>query len=119
MAQFTFPFESQTWLFILTQSTLTGSEEEVSSLSQALVLIRELLSSVDQQVLELERTHRLEEIRARLDPRAETEVRGGGVFRGSELLRRRLIHEGTLLLKGGSSRLKGWRAIECMGIFNS
>ncbi|XP_072572260.1 rho guanine nucleotide exchange factor 2 isoform X4 [Paramormyrops kingsleyae] len=83
-----------------------GSEEEVSSLSQALVLIRELLSSVDQQVLELERTHRLEEIRARLDPRAETEVRGGGVFRGSELLRRRLIHEGTLLLKGGSSRLK-------------
>ncbi|XP_048881259.1 rho guanine nucleotide exchange factor 2-like isoform X6 [Brienomyrus brachyistius] len=89
-----------------------GSEEEVSSLSQALVLIRELLSSVDQQVLELERTHRLEEIRARLDPRAETEVRGGGLFRGSELLRRRLIHEGTLLLKGGSSRLKGWRAIE-------
>ncbi|XP_048881256.1 rho guanine nucleotide exchange factor 2-like isoform X4 [Brienomyrus brachyistius] len=83
-----------------------GSEEEVSSLSQALVLIRELLSSVDQQVLELERTHRLEEIRARLDPRAETEVRGGGLFRGSELLRRRLIHEGTLLLKGGSSRLK-------------
>ncbi|KAJ8354698.1 hypothetical protein SKAU_G00222650 [Synaphobranchus kaupii] len=81
-------------------------EEEASSLAQALVQIRELLSSVDQQVLELERTQRLQEIRARLDPRAETEVRGGGVFRGGELLRRRLVHEGTLLWKTAGSRLK-------------
>ncbi|XP_053544558.1 rho guanine nucleotide exchange factor 2 isoform X2 [Ictalurus punctatus] len=84
-----------------------GSEEESESLSQALVLIRELLSSVDQQVQELELTQKLQEIRARLDPRAETEVRGGGVFRGGELLRRRLLHEGTLLLKTAQgSRLK-------------
>ncbi|XP_046732205.1 rho guanine nucleotide exchange factor 2 isoform X2 [Silurus meridionalis] len=84
-----------------------GSEEEAESLSQALVLIRELLSSVDQQVQELELTQKLQEIRARLDPRAETEVRGGGVFRGGELLRRRLLHEGTLLLKPAQgSRLK-------------
>ncbi|XP_053342503.1 rho guanine nucleotide exchange factor 2 isoform X3 [Clarias gariepinus] len=84
-----------------------GSEEEAESLTQALVLIRELLSSVDQQVQELELTQKLQEIRARLDPRAETEVRGGGVFRGGELLRRRLLHEGTLLLKTAQgSRLK-------------
>ncbi|XP_060730253.1 rho guanine nucleotide exchange factor 2 isoform X1 [Tachysurus vachellii] len=84
-----------------------GSEEEAESLSQALALIRELLSSVDQQVQELELTQKLQEIRARLDPRAETEVRGGGVFRGGELLRRRLLHEGTLLLKTAQgSRLK-------------
>ncbi|XP_060761676.1 rho guanine nucleotide exchange factor 2 isoform X1 [Neoarius graeffei] len=84
-----------------------ASEEEAESLSQALVLIRELLSSVDQQVQELELTQKLQEIRARLDPRAETEVRGGGVFRGGELLRRRLLHEGTLLLKTAQgSRLK-------------
>ncbi|KAG9278489.1 rho guanine nucleotide exchange factor 2 isoform X1 [Astyanax mexicanus] len=84
-----------------------GSEEEAESLSQALVLIRELLSSVDQQVQELEHTQRLQEIRGKLDPRAETEVRGGGVFRGGELQRRRLIHEGTLLWKTTQgSRLK-------------
>ncbi|KAG5842834.1 hypothetical protein ANANG_G00181950 [Anguilla anguilla] len=83
-----------------------GCEEEAASLSQALVLIRELLSSVDQQVLELERTQRLQELRARLDPRAQAEVRGGGLFRGGELTRRRLIHEGTLLWKTGGSRLK-------------
>ncbi|MBN3317654.1 ARHG2 factor, partial [Atractosteus spatula] len=50
-----------------------GNEEEGQLLSQALLLIRELLSSVDQEVLELERTQRLQEIRAKLDPRAETE----------------------------------------------
>uniref|UniRef100_A0A674EE81 Rho guanine nucleotide exchange factor (GEF) 2a n=1 Tax=Salmo trutta TaxID=8032 RepID=A0A674EE81_SALTR len=67
---------------------------------------KELLSSVDQQVMELERTHRLQEIRARLDPRVEAKVRDGGLFRGGELLRRRLIHEGTLLWKTPGSRLK-------------
>ncbi|XP_041961670.1 rho guanine nucleotide exchange factor 2 isoform X2 [Alosa sapidissima] len=83
-----------------------GSEEEAESMAQALTLLRELLSSVDHQVQELEHTQRLQEIRARLDPRAEAEVRGGGVFRGGELLRRRLVHEGTLLWKTANSRLK-------------
>ena len=59
------------------------------------------------QVLELERTQRLQEIQARLDPRAEAKVRDGQLFRGGELLRRRLIHEGTLLWKNPGSRLKG------------
>lgn len=76
-------------------------------MAQALTLLRELLSSVDQQVQELEHTQRLQEIRSRLDPRAETAVRGGGIFRGGELLRRRLVHEGTLLWKTANSRLKG------------
>ena len=57
--------------------------------------------------MELERTQRLQEIRARLDPRAEAKVRDGGLFRGGELLRRRLIHEGMLLWKTPGSRLKG------------
>uniref|UniRef100_A0A8C7FS55 Rho/Rac guanine nucleotide exchange factor 2 n=1 Tax=Oncorhynchus kisutch TaxID=8019 RepID=A0A8C7FS55_ONCKI len=83
-----------------------GSEEEAQSLAQSLTLIRDMLSSVDQQVAELERTQRLQEIRARLDPRAQAEVRGGGVFRGGELLRRTLLHEGTLLWKTQGSRLK-------------
>ncbi|KAM9405568.1 rho guanine nucleotide exchange factor 2 isoform 4-T5 [Salvelinus alpinus] len=82
-----------------------GSEEEAQSLALSLSLIRDLLSSVDQQVAELERTQRLQEIRARLDPRAQAEVRGG-VFRGGELLRRTLLHEGTLLWKTQGSRLK-------------
>ncbi|XP_029519131.2 rho guanine nucleotide exchange factor 2-like isoform X1 [Oncorhynchus nerka] len=82
------------------------NEEEASCLAQSLTQIRELLTSVDQQVMELERTQRLQEIRARLDPRAEAKVRDGGLFRGGELLRRRLIHEGMLLWKNPGSRLK-------------
>ncbi|XP_039662142.1 rho guanine nucleotide exchange factor 2-like [Perca fluviatilis] len=83
-----------------------GSEEEAQALSRALVLLKGLISSVDQEVLELDRTRRLQEIQARLDPRAQAQVQGGGVFRGGELLRRRLLHEGTLLLKLQGSRMK-------------
>ncbi|KAM9353018.1 rho guanine nucleotide exchange factor 2 [Symphorus nematophorus] len=83
-----------------------GSDEEGQALSQALVLLKGLISSVDQEVLELDRTRRLQEIQARLDPRAQAEVQGGGVFRGGELLRRRLLHEGTLLWKVQGSRMK-------------
>ncbi|KAM6967557.1 rho guanine nucleotide exchange factor 2-like [Aplochiton taeniatus] len=83
-----------------------GSDEEAQALATSLALLRELLSSVDQQVLELERIQRLQEIRARLDPRAQAELRGGGLFTGGELLRRRLLHEGTLLWKTQGSRLK-------------
>lgn len=90
-----------------------GSQQEASALNQALTLIRELLTSVDQQVLELEHSQRLQEIQARMDPRAEAQVRGGGLFRVAELMRRQLIHEGTLLWKTGGSRLKGGEGAEC------
>uniref|UniRef100_A0AAQ5X0B3 Rho/Rac guanine nucleotide exchange factor 2 n=1 Tax=Amphiprion ocellaris TaxID=80972 RepID=A0AAQ5X0B3_AMPOC len=83
-----------------------GNEEEAQALSRALCLLKELISSVDQEVLELDRTRRLQEIQARLDPRAQAEVRGGGVFKGGELLRRRLLYEGTLQWKVQGSRMK-------------
>ncbi|XP_045900880.1 rho guanine nucleotide exchange factor 2 isoform X1 [Micropterus dolomieu] len=87
-------------------NTKGRQEEEAQALSRALHLLKELISSVDKEVLELDRTRRLQEIQARLDPRAQAEVRGGGVFRGGELLRRRLLHEGTLLWKVQGSRMK-------------
>ncbi|XP_068610752.1 rho guanine nucleotide exchange factor 2-like [Brachionichthys hirsutus] len=83
-----------------------GNEKEAQALSQALFLLKELIGSVDKEVLELDRTRRLQEIQARLDPRAHAEVHGGGVFRGGELLRRKLVHEGSLLWKVQGSRMK-------------
>ncbi|XP_053183837.1 rho guanine nucleotide exchange factor 2 [Scomber japonicus] len=83
-----------------------GSEEEAQTVSKALCHLKKLLSSVDQEVLELDRNRRLQEVQARLDPRAEAEVRGGGAFRGGELLRRKLLHEGTLHWKVQGSRMK-------------
>ncbi|XP_068189290.1 rho guanine nucleotide exchange factor 2 isoform X2 [Antennarius striatus] len=84
----------------------SDDDEETSSLVQALSLIRELLNSIDQQMEDLEKTQRLQEILAKLDPRAETRVRDGGLFKAGELLRRRLIYEGILLWKTPGSRLK-------------
>ncbi|XP_029976783.1 rho guanine nucleotide exchange factor 2 [Salarias fasciatus] len=84
----------------------TDDEEEASSLAQALLMIRELLSSIDQQMEELEKTQRMQEIQAKLDQRTETRVRDGGLFKPAELLRRSLLHEGTLFWKTPGSRLK-------------
>uniref|UniRef100_A0A671UAV5 Rho guanine nucleotide exchange factor (GEF) 2a n=1 Tax=Sparus aurata TaxID=8175 RepID=A0A671UAV5_SPAAU len=84
----------------------SDDEEEASSVAQALSMIRELLSSIDQQMEDLEKTHRLQEIQAKLDPRAETRVRDGGLFKPGELIRRRLVHEGTLVWKTPGSRPK-------------
>lgn len=56
---------------------------------------------------DLEKTQRLNEILAKLDPRAETRVREGGLFKSAELLRRRLLHEGALFWKTPGSRPKG------------
>ncbi|KAK2830002.1 hypothetical protein Q5P01_017933 [Channa striata] len=84
----------------------TEDEEEASSLAQALIMVRELLSSIDQQMEDLEKTQRLQEIQSKLDPRAEARVRDGGLFKPSELFRRKLVHEGTLFWKTPGSRLK-------------
>lgn len=93
-------------------------------------MVKELLTSVDQQVHtglmynrgrkvadfdlgrvcqmeDLEKIQRLKEILAKLDPRAETRVREGGLFKSAELLRRKLVHEGNLLWKTPGSRHKG------------
>lgn len=59
------------------------------------------------QMEDLEKTQRLKEILAKLDPRAETRVREGGLFKSAELLRRKLVHEGNLLWKTPGSRPKG------------
>ncbi|KAK1880729.1 Rho guanine nucleotide exchange factor 2 [Dissostichus eleginoides] len=91
---------------ILENTAVNDDEEEASSIAQASFMVRELLSSIDQQMEDLEKTQRLQEIQAKLDPRSETRVRDGGLFKPSELFRRRLVHEGTLFWKTPGSRLK-------------
>ncbi|XP_067365576.1 rho guanine nucleotide exchange factor 2 isoform X2 [Channa argus] len=84
----------------------TEDDEEASSLAQALIMVRELLSLIDQQMEDLEKTQRLQEIHSKLDPRAEAKVRDGGIFKPGELFRRKLVHEGILFWKSPGSRLK-------------
>ncbi|KAJ0066630.1 hypothetical protein NL108_016255 [Boleophthalmus pectinirostris] len=87
-----------------------GDPEESVVLSRALKLLKEVLGCVDREVLELERTRRLQEVQSRLDPRAEARVRGG-TFRSGELHRRRLLHEGALLWRLQGSRMKDVRVL--------
>lgn len=84
-----------------------GIEEEHQDLTAALGLVKELLSNVDQDVHELEKGARLQEIYNRMDPRAQTPVPGKGPFGREELLRRKLIHDGCLLWKTATGRFKG------------
>lgn len=86
-----------------------GPEEERQDLTTALGLVKELLSNVDQDVHELEKGARLQEIYHRMDPRAQAPVPGKGPFGREELLRRRLIHDGCLLWKTATGRFKGER----------
>ncbi|XP_036298153.1 rho guanine nucleotide exchange factor 2 isoform X4 [Pipistrellus kuhlii] len=76
-----------------------GMEEEHRDLSTALGMVKALLSNVDQDVHELEKGARLQEIYSRMDPRVQTPVPGKGPFGREELLRRKLIHDGCLLWK--------------------
>ncbi|XP_054103573.1 rho guanine nucleotide exchange factor 2 isoform X16 [Callithrix jacchus] len=83
-----------------------GMEEERQDLTTALGLVKELLSNVDQDVHELEKGARLQEIYNRMDPRAQTPVPSKGPFGREELLRRKLIHDGCLLWKTATGRFK-------------
>ncbi|KAM7054641.1 rho guanine nucleotide exchange factor 2 isoform 3-T4 [Molossus nigricans] len=83
-----------------------GIEEERRDLTTALGMVKELLSNVDQDVHELEKGARLQEIYNRMDPRAQTPVPGKGPFGREELLRRKLIHDGCLLWKTATGRFK-------------
>lgn len=92
-------------------TSVSGMEEERQDLTTALGLVKELLSNVDQDVHELEKGARLQEIYNRMDPRAQAPVPGKGPFGREELLRRRLIHDGCLLWKTATGRFKGqWTA---------
>ncbi|KAM9307149.1 rho guanine nucleotide exchange factor 2 [Pholidichthys leucotaenia] len=82
------------------------NEEEAASLVKSLSLVKELLTSINKQIEELEKTQRLQEIQAKLDPWAEARVWDGAIFRPEELQRRKLIYEGTLFWKNPGSRLK-------------
>lgn len=83
-----------------------GMEEERKDLTTALAMVKELLSNVDQDVHELEKGARLQEIYSRMDPRVQTPVPGMGPFGREELLRRKLVHDGCLLWKTSTGRFK-------------
>lgn len=82
--------------------------EEHADLSCALVLIRELLSAVDQCVSQCEQNQKLSEVLGRMENKCSTKLKSGYTFRKQDITSgRALLHQGPLLWKTATGRLKG------------
>ncbi|XP_072310586.1 rho guanine nucleotide exchange factor 28 [Eucyclogobius newberryi] len=89
------------------QYTQTGTEEH-SDLSKALALIRELITAVDLRVCKYERHQKLQEVWTRMENRSSAKLKNGHTFRKQDMMRpgQTLTHEGVLLWKSATGRLK-------------
>uniref|UniRef100_A0A8C8RIY8 Rho guanine nucleotide exchange factor 2 n=1 Tax=Pelusios castaneus TaxID=367368 RepID=A0A8C8RIY8_9SAUR len=86
-----------------------GNEVDQRDLSLALTLVKDLISAIDQEVHEYEKNARLQEIYGRVDGRAKAQLfwdGRGGSFSKDELLRRKLVHSGSMLWKMAAGRFK-------------
>ncbi|XP_051958149.1 rho guanine nucleotide exchange factor 28 isoform X3 [Xyrauchen texanus] len=93
------------------QYTEEGTEEH-SDLSRALVLIRELVSAVDQSVSQYEQNQRLSEVLGRMENKCSTKLKSGYTFRKQDITSGRfLLHQGPLLWKTATGRLKDMMAL--------
>ncbi|KAM4662208.1 rho guanine nucleotide exchange factor 2 isoform 1-T3 [Discoglossus pictus] len=83
-----------------------GDEEEYQDLATSLTLVKELISSIDQEVYNYEKNLRLQEIYQKVDSKSAAQVLGNWSFGKEEILRRKLIHDGSLLWKTSAGRFK-------------
>ncbi|NXO03267.1 ARHG2 factor, partial [Rhinopomastus cyanomelas] len=85
------------------------SEGDWEDLTRALKLVKELISSVNEEVHASEMNARLWDVYRRVDGRAKVQLpweSRPGVFGKDELLRRKLVHSGCLLWKTAAGRFK-------------
>ncbi|KAM8996438.1 LOW QUALITY PROTEIN: rho guanine nucleotide exchange factor 2-like [Ara ararauna] len=85
------------------------NEGDSADLSRALRLVKELISSIKEEVHECEMNTRLWDIYRRADGRAKVQLpweSRAGVFGRDELLRRKLVHSGCMLWKTAAGRFK-------------
>ncbi|XP_051018896.1 rho guanine nucleotide exchange factor 18 isoform X1 [Acomys russatus] len=92
------------------QNTEAGTED-YKDLSQALNLIKDIISQVDAKVSECEKGQRLREIAGKMDLKSSSKLKNGLSFRKEDMLRRQLHLEGTLCWKSASGRLKDVLAV--------
>ncbi|XP_033927097.1 rho guanine nucleotide exchange factor 2 isoform X1 [Melopsittacus undulatus] len=85
------------------------NEGDSVDLSRALRLVKELISSINEEVHECEMNARLWDVYRRVDGRAKVQLpweSRAGVFGRDELLRRKLVHSGCMLWKTAAGRFK-------------
>ncbi|XP_037680341.1 rho guanine nucleotide exchange factor 18 isoform X2 [Choloepus didactylus] len=94
----------------IVQNTEAGTED-YEDLSQALTLIKDIISQVDAKVNECEKGQRLREITGKMDLKSSSKLKNGLTFRKEDMLKRQLHLEGTLCWKTTSGRLKDVLAV--------
>ncbi|XP_005632985.2 rho guanine nucleotide exchange factor 18 isoform X1 [Canis lupus familiaris] len=92
------------------QNTEAGTED-YRDLTQALNLIKDIISRVDAKVSECEKGQRLREIAGKMDLKSSSKLKNGLTFRKEDMLQRQLHLEGTLCWKTTSGRLKDVLAV--------
>lgn len=92
------------------QNTEAGTED-YTDLTQALNLIKDVISHVDAKVSECEKGQRLREIAGKMDLKSSSKFKNGLTFRKEDMLQRQLHLEGTLCWKSTSGRLKDVLAV--------
>ncbi|XP_058137915.1 rho guanine nucleotide exchange factor 18 isoform X2 [Dasypus novemcinctus] len=92
------------------QNTEAGTED-YEDLTQALTLIKDIISQVDAKVSEYEKGQRLREITGKMDLKSSSKLKNGLTFRKEDMLQRQLLLEGTLCWKTTSGRLKDVLAV--------
>ncbi|KAJ8344174.1 hypothetical protein SKAU_G00315030 [Synaphobranchus kaupii] len=101
----------------LLQHTKEG-DEEYAAVKQALGLVKEVITAVDNKVNDQEKKQRLREVYRRTDSRSIMRMLSGQMFAREDLLRgRRLLHDGPLQLKTSTGRLKDVQALLLSDVF--
>lgn len=86
---------------------MAAGSKDYEDLTQALNLIKDIISQVDTQVNECEKGQRLREIAGKMDLKSSSKLKNGLPFRKEDMLQRQLHLEGTLAWKTTAGRLKG------------
>ncbi|XP_064238067.1 rho guanine nucleotide exchange factor 18 isoform X3 [Aotus nancymaae] len=94
----------------IVQNTEAGTED-YEDLTQALNLIKDIISQVDAKVSECEKGQRLREIAGKMDLKSSSKLKNGLAFRKEDMLQRQLHLEGMLCWKTTSGRLKDVLAV--------
>uniref|UniRef100_G3SSL0 PH domain-containing protein n=1 Tax=Loxodonta africana TaxID=9785 RepID=G3SSL0_LOXAF len=85
--------------------------KDYDDLTQALNLIRDIISQVNAKVSEYEKAQRLREIAGKMDLKSSSKLKNGLTFRKEDMLQRQLHLEGALCWKSTSGRLKDVLAV--------
>ncbi|CAI5665804.1 unnamed protein product [Oreochromis niloticus] len=88
------------------------SDKEHGLVSDALRLVKELITAVDNKVNQQEKKQRLKEVYSRTDSKSIMRMKSGQMFAKEDLIRgRKLLHDGALQLKNSAGRLKDVHAM--------